>query len=101
MYLPTLPDLESAEQWVLAYADSQPRLAAEVLWVIARVYDEDRNDHRTALFCARKSIELFNQCSLNTAEECAARFVTLLGKALPSYIHQDVVLRHFYEVKNL
>lgn len=93
--LPTFSDLESAQCWVQTNARSDPRLSGEVLLIIARVYAEDFHDQNMANRCAARAAELFDQCQLDTLEQSAARFVTILGKALPSYVHSDVVRWHF------
>jgi len=95
MQLPVFSDVESAQQWVRAHAEREPRLAGEALFIIARIYAEDRGDQKTADLCAARTIELFGRCPMQTLEECAACFTTILGKALPSIIHEDVVLWHF------
>ncbi|TSC62266.1 MAG: hypothetical protein G01um101448_1101 [Parcubacteria group bacterium Gr01-1014_48] len=95
MQLPEFTDLESAQEWVREMCFGFPRICGELMFVIARIYKEDWNDMQTANCCARKAIELFDLCLMNTLLECAALFTTVLGKALPSYIHQDFVRHHF------
>jgi nucleoside-diphosphate kinase len=81
---------KSLEEMLQDLEPSEPRKAAEVAYVIGRIHlGEGRTDeaHRYG----EKAIELLDQCPTETAEDCAARFVTLKGVALPSYFHQDVV----------
>ncbi len=70
--------------------ETNPRKAAEIAYVLARLYLQDSDTDRAAHF-GRESISLFDQCEMNTEQDCAARFVTLAGIALPDLIHQEVV----------
>ena len=67
-----------------------PRKAAEIAYVLARIHLKDGDTDKAERF-GRESIRLFDQCEMKTLEDCAARFVTLAGIALPELIHQAVV----------
>lgn len=69
---------------------SDQRKAAEVAYVLARIY-LDKKDIEKAAHYGKQSIDLFDQCSIKTLEDCAARHTILGGIALPDLIHQDVV----------
>jgi hypothetical protein len=68
----------------------EPRKAAEIAYVIAKLYLQEGNLEKAKIYGA-ESIQLFNSCRMSTLEDCAALYVTLAGVALPSYIHQEVV----------
>ncbi len=70
--------------------ETEPRKAAEVAYVLARLHS-DEGEVEQAIYYGRESLRLFDQCKMETMEDCAAWFVTLSGIALPSIIHQDVV----------
>jgi len=70
--------------------ETNPRKAAEVAYVLARLNLKAGNAERATHF-GRESIRLFNQCKMETMESCAARFETLAGVTLPDLIHQEVV----------
>ena len=78
--------------------ESDHRSAAEVAYVLARLSLNAGNKDDAAKFGA-ESIRLFDQCKMDTIEECAAKYVTLGGIALPSYIHQDVVRARLVPLK--
>jgi hypothetical protein len=70
--------------------ESNPRKAAEVAYVLARLHLNSGDTERATNY-GRESIWLFDQCRMETMEDCASQFVTLAGVALPSLIHQNVV----------
>ena len=74
------------------------RDAAELAYVLASLYLKEGNTEKASLF-GKESIWLFDQCPMETMEDCAARLVTLQGIALPSIIHQDVVRDRLKELK--
>ncbi len=87
---------------------SAPRIAAEIGYVLARRYqahaalahgEERRRWLSRAYEYGSESIRLLDHCSLDTLEECATRFAVLLGVALPSYIHQEVVRDRLRELE--
>lgn len=68
-----------------------PRNAAEYAYALAVLYRRDGNDEEATRF-GHESIVLFDQCPMETAEDCAPRNVVIEGIAMPSsFIHQDVV----------
>lgn len=69
---------------------SDKRKAAEVAYVLARIY-LDKKDMKKAADYGKQSIQLFDQCGMGTMEDCAARYTILGGIVLPSLIHQDIV----------
>lgn len=69
---------------------SDKRKAAEVAYVLARIY-LDKKDMKKAADYGKQSIRLFDQCGMKTMEDCAARYTVLGGIVLPSLIHQDIV----------
>lgn len=69
---------------------SEPRQAAEVAYALARIYLQAGNN-KMAVRYGKESIRLFDRCRMKTEEDCASRFVTLGGIALPDLIHQKVV----------
>lgn len=70
--------------------ESNRRKAAEMAYVLAKLH-LDAGELEKAAEYGRESIRLFDQCRMETLEDCAAQLVTLSGVALPSLIHQDVV----------
>lgn len=67
------------------------RNAAEHAYALAVLYHND-GDNEEAIRFGRESIILFDQCPMDTAEDCAPRNVVIEGIAMPSsFIHQDVV----------
>ena len=70
--------------------ETNPREAAEVAYVLARLNLNAGNAERATHF-GRESIRLFSQFKMETMKSCAACFVTLAGIALPDLIHQEVV----------
>jgi len=67
-----------------------PRKAAELAYVIAKTA-KDAGDNKRAAQFGKKSIALFDILNVQTQEECAAKYVTVNGIALPDLIHSDVV----------
>lgn len=63
---------------------------AEYAYVLAMLYKK-AGDNKQAVRFGQESITLFNECSMDTMEDCAARNVVIEGVALPDLIHQDVV----------
>lgn len=80
-------DLEKKYRTLLT---SNPREAAEVAYVLAVLFWRSKENARARAF-AQESVRLFEQLNVRTFEDAAARFVTLEGVALPSYIHEGVV----------
>ncbi len=74
------------------------RDAAEIAYVLASLHLREGNIEKASVF-GKECIWLFDQCRMETIEDCAARFVTLEGIALPSLIHQDVVRDRLKELK--
>lgn len=73
-----------------------PRQAAELAYVLARLYKEaDKRDLSEQY--ARRSIKLFEQVGVNTLEDAAAHYTVVADVCIPSYIHQDVVRQRFSE----
>ncbi|MCG2690644.1 RdgB/HAM1 family non-canonical purine NTP pyrophosphatase [Candidatus Parcubacteria bacterium] len=69
---------------------SDKRKAAEVAYVLAKIY-LDKKDMKKATDYGKQSIQLFDQCDMETMEDCVARYTILSGIVLPDLIHQDVV----------
>ena len=92
-------DQIALEQTFSELRETEPRRAAEVAYVLARLY-LDKGQIDEAKHYGRESIRLFDQCSMESLADCAARYVTLVGIALPSIIHQAVV-RDRLKVLNL
>lgn len=82
--------LEELTKMLNTYKSKDPRKAAEIAYVLARLYLEKQNNKK-AIYFGQLCIKLFDGCTMETMEDCAARFVTLHGIALPSIIHQEVV----------
>ncbi|MFH1225840.1 MAG: RdgB/HAM1 family non-canonical purine NTP pyrophosphatase [bacterium] len=70
--------------------DTDKRKAAEVAYVLARIYLGEKDIEKAKIY-GKQCIELFDQCSMETMDECAAIFNILGGVALPELIHQGVV----------
>ncbi len=68
-----------------------PRNAAEHAYALAVLYHNAGNNDKAVHF-GRDAIALFDQCPMETAEDCAPRNVIIEGVSMPSsFIHQDVV----------
>ena len=67
-----------------------PRKAAELAYVIAKTAKDAGDTEKAAQF-GKESVALFDELNVQTQEECAARYVTVNGIALPDLIHSDVV----------
>ena len=70
--------------------DVDPRKAAEVAYVLAKLHLDDGNVEKATHF-GQESIRLFDGCEMETLKNCAAHYTVLEGIALPEIIHQDVV----------
>lgn len=70
--------------------DVDPRMAAEVAYVLAKLHLDDGDIERATHF-GQESIQLFDGCKMETVKDCAAHYTVLEGVALPDIIHQDVV----------
>lgn len=70
--------------------NENPREAAEFAYALAELYFKEGNTEKATHF-GRESIRLFDQCKMDTQEECAAIHTKLNGVLLPEIIHQDVV----------
>ena len=81
---------ESLEANFRKLTTTDPRAAAEVAYVLAVLYRNDKHFAKARMF-AQESIDLFSASHIRTLEDAAARFVTLEGVALPSLIHEGVV----------
>lgn len=81
---------EEVEQLFSNLRETEPRKAAEVAYVLARLYLNEGNTGKATEF-GRESIWLFDQFKLDTLEEAAANYAVLGGVGLPEYIHQEVV----------
>lgn len=77
--------------------DVDPRRAAEVAYALARLHLNVGNREKATHF-GHESLRLFDQCKMETLEECGARYVTLGGIALPDLIHQEVVKNRLKEL---
>jgi XTP/dITP diphosphohydrolase len=69
---------------------TNPRKAAEMAYVLARLYLEDKNFGKATEY-GKQSISLFDKCKMNTITECSAIHTILCGIVLPDLIHQDIV----------
>jgi nucleoside-diphosphate kinase len=67
------------------------REAAEIAYVCA-VTELRKGNREKARDYALQSIALFRDVGVNSYEDAAARYVTINEVALPSYIHEDVVI---------
>ena len=79
------------EQTFVSLKAVDPRNAAEHAYALAMLHRRDKNDEE-AIRYGREAIALFDECSMETAADCAPRNVVIEGIAMPStFIHQDVV----------
>ena len=67
-----------------------PRNAAEYAYILAVLFLRD-GDTKEAIRFGLESIALFDQCPMETYEDCVARNHFIDGVALPDLIHQEVV----------
>jgi hypothetical protein len=70
--------------------DSDPRRAAEIAYVLARIY-LNKGDREEAKRYGRESVQLFESLNIQTIDDTAAKYTVINGIALPSYIHENVV----------
>lgn len=70
--------------------DVDPRKAAEVAYVLAKLHLDD-GDIEKATHFGQESIQLFDGCKMETLKDCVALHTVLEGVAIPEIIHQDVV----------
>lgn len=78
------------EQTLESLKEVDPRSAAEHAYALAALHQRDGNNAEAVHF-GREAIALFDKCSMQTMEDCAARGVIIEGIAIPDIIHQDVV----------
>lgn len=69
------------------------REAAEIAFAIARYYGDSRSrfDRATTRKFGLKSIELFEQCEMQTMQQCGTIHDVIAGVVLPDLIHEGVV----------
>ena len=82
--------LDDLEEMFAELKESNKRKAAEVAYVLARIYLNEKNIKRATDY-GKQSIQLFDQCNMETMTDCAARYTILGGICLPDLIYQDVV----------
>lgn len=70
--------------------DVDPRKAAEVAYVLAKLHLDD-GDIEKATHFGQESIRLFDGCEMETLRDCATHYTVLEGVVLPDIIHQKVV----------
>ena len=85
-----MSDFNAVEERLAALRGSNPREAAEFAYVLAMLHKRAGNDQEAARF-GKETISLFDQCEMESMEQCAAINVVVEGIALPSLIHQQVV----------
>ncbi|OGZ65208.1 MAG: hypothetical protein A2998_01135 [Candidatus Staskawiczbacteria bacterium RIFCSPLOWO2_01_FULL_37_25b] len=86
-----LPEtIQELEEQFDEIARRNPRDAAEVAFALASHYFSHQNPEKGRAF-AQRSIELFDQCGTNTAEECGARHLKIGGICMPDMIHAGLV----------
>lgn len=66
------------------------REAAEIAFALARYYSVKGNKKKVRKF-GLKSKELFEQCEMNTMEQCGAIHDFIGGIVIPELIHEGVV----------
>lgn len=81
---------DKLEQIMNSFSNTNPRNAAEYAYVLAMLHKQSGNNEQAIRF-GNEAIKLFNKCSMETMEDCAAHNVVIDGVALPDFIHQDVV----------
>lgn len=91
-------EIRELEKELRELQEINPRRAAEIAYVLARLF-LNRGKRKKATQYGRESIRLFDQCKMETEEDCAAIFVTLAGIALPDLIHQKVVRNRLEPLK--
>lgn len=74
--------------------ENNNREAAEVAYALAELYLREGDTEKATQF-GSKSIRLFEECEMNTQEDCAAINMNIGGVIIPSLIHQDVVRSRF------
>jgi len=70
--------------------DVDPRKAAEVAYVLAKLHLDDGDIEKATRF-GQESIRLFDKCEMETLKDCATHYTILEGVVLPDIIHQDVI----------
>ena len=82
--------IENIEKEYEKLREDDPRSAAEIAYVIAKTAKDD-GDNEKAIKFGKESIRIFDELDVQTMEQCAAKYVTVNGIALPELIHSDVV----------
>ena len=88
--MPSNSAVAKLEKTVKSLRKVDPRNAAEYAYAIAMLHKRDGNFDEAKKY-AQMAIDLFDQCQMNTMEECAARNVVIEGVAIPDLVHQGVV----------
>jgi len=83
-------EIQNIEQEFDKMKNEDARKAAELAYVIAKIAKNNGDTEKAAQF-GKESIRLFDELDVQTQEECAAKYVTVNGIALPDLIHADVV----------
>lgn len=78
--------------------DENPREAAEIAYALAELYLKEGNTEKATQF-GKESIRLFDQCKMDTQEDCAAIHTELNGIMIHGLIHQDVVRNRLKALK--
>lgn len=86
-----LPEtIEELEDQLDQIVERSVRDAAEVAFALASHYFQKKDLEKGRSF-AQRSIELFDQCSMNTPEECLARHSIIGGVHMPDMIHAGFI----------
>jgi len=78
--------------------DENPREAAEMAYALAELYLKEGNTEKATRF-GKESIRLFDQCKMDTQEDCVAIHTKLGDVMMPELIHQDVVRNRLKALK--
>ncbi|MBU4332247.1 RdgB/HAM1 family non-canonical purine NTP pyrophosphatase [Patescibacteria group bacterium] len=81
--------LDDLEKLFKEIKQSDKRRAAEVAYVLAKIYLDKKNIEEATNY-GKQSIYLFDQCDMQTMKDCASKYTILGGIVLPDLIHQDV-----------
>jgi hypothetical protein len=83
------PDLE---KYFLSVKDKDPRVAAEIAYALAVLYEGQAKGRDFAL----QSIALFESIGVNSLDDASSRYTMINNIPMPDLIHEGVVKARFH-----
>ncbi len=89
---------EKTEKTFEDLRETNPREAGEYAYALGKLNMREGNTAKAEHF-GQEAIRLFDQCSMNSLEDCAGRNIFIEDIPIPGLIHQDVVRNNLEPLK--